>query len=122
MKIKIKVNELEEFAELNNTTTAWRIYEALPIKGTVNIWGDEIYFSIPVKVEPENPQTKVQLGDIAYWPPGSAFCIFFGPTPISESGEIRPASEVCVIGKLLGDPKQFKTVKDGETIILEKKE
>lgn len=119
-KIMITVEDLKMYAELNNNETAKKIWEALPIEGSVDTWGDEIYFSIPVKVESENAKAVVSEGDLAYWPPGSAFCIFFGPTPASEGEEIRPASPVNVFGKIIGDPKIFKKVRSGAKIIIEK--
>lgn len=119
-KIRIKVDKIEELAELNDTKTAKLIWQALPIKEVVNIWGEEIYFPVPVATELENPQNIVEAGNIGYWPQGHAFCIFFGPTPISTRNEIRPASPVCVVGKLLSDPERFKKVSPGETITLEK--
>jgi len=106
-------------AELNDSQTAQLIWEALPIEARGNTWGDEIYFSIPVAADLENSQGVVELGDLAYWPPGTAFCIFFGPTPMSQGDEIRPASPVNVIGKLRGDPKAFKQVKSGTAIKIE---
>src|ERR1700737_3751114 len=73
---------------------AARIWKPRPLSGAGETWGDEIYFSIPVKAKPEKPRETVDMGDLAYWPPGSAFCIFFGPTPSSRGDEIRPASSV----------------------------
>jgi hypothetical protein len=81
---------------------------ALPIQASGNTWGDEIYFKISVENEVENGQEVVELGDLGYWPPGSAFCLFFGPTPASQGDEIRPASEVTVIGKIKGDSTVLK--------------
>jgi hypothetical protein len=100
--------------------TAKAVWEALPIEARANTWGDEIYFGIPVKVGPENPREVVELGDIAYWPPGNAFCIFFGRTPASRGDEIRPASAVNVFGKVEGDPKVFKKVRSGDTVRIER--
>ena len=119
-KIKIRVDKIEMLAELNDSQTAKLIWDALPIEGTANTWGEEIYFSIPVKAPVENPKSVVNMGDLGYWPPGNAFCIFFGKTPTSTETEIRPASPVCVVGKLCGNPKEFRKVEAGETIILEK--
>jgi hypothetical protein len=99
--------------------TARRIWEALPIEARANTWGDEIYFGIPVDADPENPREVVDLGDLAYWPPGNAFCIFFGRTPASRGDEIRPASAVNVFGKVKGDPKVFKKVRSGERVRIE---
>ena len=100
--------------------TAKRIWEALPIEARANTWGDEIYFGIPVDADPENPREVVELGDLAYWPPGNAFCIFFGRTPASRGDEIRPASAVNVFGKVEGDPKIFKKVRSGDRVIIER--
>jgi len=121
-KIMITVEDLKMYAELNNSETAKKIWEALPIKGSANTWGDEIYFSIPVKVESENAKAVVSEGDLGYWPPGNAFCIFFGLTPASQGDEIRPASPVNVFGKIIGDSKVFKKVRSGAKIIIEKGE
>jgi len=121
-KIKITAGNVNMEAELNDSRTAEMIWNALPIDERGNTWGDEIYFSIPVSAAPENPQEVVDMGDIAYWPPGSAFCIFFGMTPASRGNEIRPASAVNVVGKLLGNPKDFKKVKSGTRVLLEKVE
>jgi uncharacterized protein len=123
MRIKITTDSTGSFtANLSNENpvTAKAIYDALPIVGRANLWGDEIYFSIPVESAAENGKTVVELGDIAYWPPGKAFCIFFGPTPMSRGNEIRPASEVNVIGRVEGDAKAFKKVANGEKVTLEK--
>ena len=114
--VKISVGELEVAGWLNETNTATRILEILPITATINLWGDEIYFSIPVEAEPENAQETVDLGDIAYWPQGKAMCIFFGKTPISEGDEIRPISPVNVIGRIEGVEKLPGKVKQGDSI------
>jgi len=117
-KIKITVGKLELEGWLNETKTAAKVFEALPITSTVNTWGDEIYFTIPVDTGPEDAKELVSLGDIAYWTPGKAMCIFFGKTPISRGDEIRPASPVNIIGKVEGDLKLLKKVKEGEEIII----
>ena len=121
-KIRITAGNVSMEAELNETSTAHMIWNALPIEKHGNTWGDEIYFSIPVRAKEENAQAVVQEGDIAYWPPGTAFCIFFGLTPASRENEIRPASPVNVVGKLLGDPKEFRKVSHGEKVIIDKAE
>lgn len=83
-KIRIKTSLVEVAAELNDTKTAQAIWEALPIKGHGNLWDEEIFFSIPLSLEPEAGQELVSIGNLGYWPQGSAFCVFFGPTPISQ--------------------------------------
>jgi len=118
--IKITAGAVTATAMLNDSHTAQAIWEALPIEGTGNTWGDEIYFSIPVRVGEENGQELVESGDLGYWPPGNAFCIFFGPTPMSRGNEIRPASPVNVFGKVEGDPAVFKAVPSGTKVLVER--
>ena len=120
--IKIKAGSVEALAGLNDSKTADAIWDALPISAKGNTWGDEIYFSIPVNCQLENPKPVVAEGDLGYWPPGSAFCIFFGPTPASQGNEIRPASPVNVFGKVQGDAKVFKAVASGATVVIERVE
>ncbi len=121
-KIIIKIEDLEVEAELNDSQTAKLIYEKLPLKSKVNLWGDEIYFEIPIKVglEEDFSKDEVSIGDLGYWPEGACFCIFFGLTPISRPGKILPASEVNLIGKVLGNYKELKRVKRGQTVVIEK--
>jgi hypothetical protein len=121
-KIRIRAREIEAEAELNDTRTAQAIWEALPIKSRANLWGDEIYFSIPLSLKLEAGQELVNVGDLGYWPDGNAFCIFFGPTPVSQPGEIRPASPVTVFGKVIGDATIFKKVAIGTEITIRSKE
>ena len=109
-KIHIRARAIEAEAELNDTRTAQAIWEILPIEGRANLWGDEIYFSIPLSLELETGQELVNIGELGYWPQGNAFCIFFGPTPVSQGDEIRPASPVTVFGKIRGDATIFKKV------------
>ena len=106
---------------LNPSATAGKIWDALPIRSFTSLWGQEIYFQIPVKAKLEEgfAQDTVKIGDIAFWPEGSCFCIFFGPTPVSKPGEIHPASKVNVIGEMEGDISTLKTVKEDETIVVE---
>jgi hypothetical protein len=118
--MRIRVGTLTMEAELNDSPTAREIAAALPITTSFNTWGDEIYFGIPVHAELEDTaQEVVQVGDLGYWPPGHAFCIFFGQTPVSQPGKIMPASAVNMVGKVLGDATQFKRVMRERQIVLE---
>ena len=117
-KVHIKIGGIELEALLDNSNTAEAIWEALPITAQVNTWGEEIYFPIEVHKEPENEQGLVEKGDLGYWPVGNAFCIFFGPTPISLGEEIRPASAVNVFGKAIGNTDVLKRAKAGEEIVI----
>lgn len=110
--------ELE--AVLNNSRTAEAIWEGLPFQNKANTWGDEIYFTIPVDLQLENGQELVEVGDLGYWPAGSAFCIFFGPTPMSRGDEIRPASAVSVFGKVAGDATVFRGISSGTDVLIER--
>ncbi len=121
-RISIQAGSLQMDAVLNDTAAALQIWEALPINASANTWGDEIYFGIPVDSELEAGQEVVEFGDLGYWPPGHAFCIFFGPTPASQGDEIRPASAVTVIGQVQGDVTAFKQVTGGTLVVLEKSE
>jgi hypothetical protein len=118
--IAIRVGSLTMEAELNDTQIARQVAEALPIRSGFSTWGDEIYFAIPIAAELESDAREVvEMGDLGYWPPGNAFCIFFGPTPMSQADEIRPASAVNLIGKVIGDATQFKAVMQEREVILE---
>jgi hypothetical protein len=112
----ITSKSVSQKAELNNSPTADIVHNALPLSSVVRRWGDEVYFEIPAAATLADPRELVQKGDIAYWDEGRCLCIFFGQTPISKKGEIRPASAVDIIGRLLGDPKEFSSVSDGDPI------
>ena len=122
MKIRIEVESGTFEAELFDTPSGQAIYDALPIDSSAQLWGDEIYFSIPVESPLEDDASDlVEVGDLGYWPPGKAFCIFFGPTPMSdEGGPPRPASSVNLVGKVSGDLNLFKSVDDGTKVELRK--
>ena len=121
-RIRITAGEVSATAALNDTATAQAIWGALPLTARANTWGDEIYFSIPVRLETEKGQETVELGDLGYWSPGSAFCIFFGPTPMSRGDEIRPASAVTVFGHIEGDATVFRDVSGGTRVTIERAE
>jgi uncharacterized protein len=118
--IRITAGQISASAELNECKTADAIWDALPIEAKAETWGDEIYFGIPVRVEADRAKEVVALGDLGYWPPGHAFCIFFGPTPASGGDEIRPASPVNVVGRVNGDATMFKKVRAGTRVTLER--
>ena len=119
-EINITAGQVTVSASLNDTDTAAMIWDALPIEASASTWGDEIYFGIPVSAGDEMTQEVVELGDLGYWPPGSAFCMFFGLTPMSRGDEIRPASPVTVIGRMHGDPTVLKRVPSGAPVLIER--
>ena len=121
--IQIHVGDVTLQGELNKSPTASIIWEALPIEGTGNRWGEEIYFAIPVATElDDTARAVVERGDLGYWPQGHALCIFFGPTPVSRGDEIRPASPVNIVGKIRGDLRVLKEAAEGTMIRLDKEE
>ena len=119
-RIRITAGGLQVTAVLNDSITADMVWSALPIEASGSTWGDEIYFGTPVQAEEEDACEVVDLGDVGYWPPGQALCLFFGPTPASRGDEIRPASPVNVVGKIEGDSEVLKQVKSGSRVVVEK--
>ena len=112
-KIVITAGAIAMEAELNDSPTARKIWDALPIEGRANTWGDEIYFEIPVKAGQEpDAREEVAVGELGYWPVGHAFCIFFGPTPASTDERPRAYSPVNIVGRVAGDAAQFRAVKN----------
>lgn len=103
-----------------NPNTVKGVLNALPLKGVAKTWGQEIYFEVPLNLPEEKSRREVEKGEVAYWPPGRAICIFFGPTPMSTREKIIAYSPVNVFARMEGDLECFKKVKDGEEIIVEK--
>jgi len=119
-RLKMTLGVVQITAALNVTTMADLIWKALPIEAECQTWGDEIYFEIGIQADEDEGQEVVEMGDIGYWPPGRAFCVFFGPTPVSSSDEIRPASPVNVFGFIEGDATVLKQVRSGERVVVER--
>ncbi|MBS20391.1 MAG: hypothetical protein CL733_05140 [Chloroflexi bacterium] len=118
-KIIIRTSDITLNAILFDTPTANKIFNQLPITSLGNRWGDEIYFSINISDELKLESTDLfNVGDLAFWPPGNAFCIFWGPTPASEKDEIRAASPANLIGKIIDNPLELSSVPSGEEIII----
>lgn len=121
-QIRMKINSDHWDIKLNGFSpkTGDKILDCLPVESEVRTWGDEIYFSIPLNLPEENAKDTVSLGDVAYWPEGRCFCVFFGKTPLTSTlDEIKPASPVNVFGKVLGDLESLKTVTPGVIVTLE---
>ncbi len=115
--ITVSIDSLTLNVRLHDTPTADAVWNALPFDADARTWGDEIYFAIPVSADMEGDAAEtVGIGDVAYWPSGSAFCVFFGPTPVSKPGEIRPASAVNVFGRVEGDVSALRQVADGTAV------
>jgi hypothetical protein len=116
-KIIISAGDVSLPAELKDSPTAQQIWQALPMEGTAHTWGDEIYFEIPVVADQEpDARAEVEVGELGYWPVGRAFCIFFGPTPVSTDERPRAYSPVNILGRVLGDATQFRAVREGTRV------
>jgi hypothetical protein len=121
--ISIVAGDVSVEAELNDSRTAKAIWEELPVKARANRWGQEIYFSIPVRQDlADDARADMAVGELGYWPPGSAFCIFFGRTPASVDEKPRAASPVNPIGQVLGDATVLGGVADGELVTLSRRQ
>ena len=121
-RLRITAGAVSATATLDDSRTARAVWESLPIEAPGETWGDEIYFAIPVTLPEDEGRPVVERGDLGYWPPGRAFCIFFGPTPASRGSEIRPASPVNVFGRVDGDATVFKRVRAGTPVRLERED
>jgi len=120
-KIKITAGKISAPAELNESQTAKAILAALPLESRARRWGEEVYFTIPVRAAlAKDAREEVEVGELGYWPEGPAFCIFFGPTPASAGDQPRAASAVNIIGKVIGDAGIFGQVKSGTRLRVEK--
>jgi len=120
-RILISIDNISLSAEMLDTPTARLILQSLPLEGRANTWGEEIYFEIPLEtgLEPE-ARADVEVGELGYWPTGHAFCIFFGPTPMSTSEKPVAASAVNVFGKITGDCSLLKTVSSGALVSIKR--
>lgn len=115
--ITISVGDVTVQAELLNTPTAEKIKASLPLKGQAHVWGEEIYFEIPIAIPLEDDaRAAVEVGELGYWPSGPAFCIFFGPTPVSTDEKPRAYSPVNIFGRVIGDVGPLRSVTNGEPI------
>lgn len=119
-RIRIRAGTVEVEARLNESRTAAALWAALPLRSQTSLWGDEVYFTVPVQPAGDPEVATVELGAVALWPPGPALCLFFGPTPASHRGEIRPATPVVVVGSLIGDPRRLAGVRSGQPVTVER--
>jgi uncharacterized protein len=119
-RIVLKTPEKDFLIDLNDSATADAVYLALPLEAYVNVWGEEIYFEIPVHLKLENGKKAMEVGEVAYWPQGDAFCVFFGPTPVSKGSKPEAYSPVSPIGLVVADAESLKELGDRTLIRLEK--
>jgi uncharacterized protein len=115
MKVEIEVvgkGKAVAVLDDRNPETAKGIYESLPVKADATKWLEEVYFGMELKMDYENPSPRTEAGDLSYWPPGPAFCVFYG--------ESQPVSDVNNFGKVTENLELFKQVQDGDKLIIQK--
>ena len=111
--ITLRIDKLQLIGQLNDSPTAGAISKLLPLKIRMSRWGDEYYGSLSEGLDmgqSADAREDMAVGELAYWPPGHALCIFFGPTPVSEGSQPRAASPVNPIGMLSGDVAALKSL------------
>lgn len=119
--IMVTAGDVSVNAALNDSRTADLLWDALPLEASASTWGDEIYFRTDVRADEEGDASDVvEMGAVAYWPPGQALCLFFGRTPASRGDEIRAASAVNSLGAIEGDATVLKQVRSGARVTVER--
>lgn len=119
-RIQIVSGSTTLVVELNDTPTARRLLALLPFESSANHWGQEIYLGTPLAAQEESDaRAEVEVGTVAYWPPGKALCVFWGPTPASRDDEPCAASPVNVVGTVAGPAAAAAKVKDGAPVRVE---
>jgi hypothetical protein len=110
LRVQIDAADVDLRVELNDSHTTAALLKALPLTAEAQTWGPEVYFSVPVDCDEEDPWSVVDLGAVGYWPPGRAVCLFFGQQPVSP---------VNLIGMIQGDPTVLEAVEDGQLVRLD---
>ena len=118
-KIVMRTRYEEFVIELNDSTTADALYLALPLEREINVWGGEMYFEVPVHDKLDNGRKVMEVGEVAFWPEGEAFCIFFGRTPASKGEAPEAYSPVTPLGKVVTNLDKLEELADRTTITLD---
>jgi hypothetical protein len=111
--ISLRIGTLQLTAQLNDSATASALVALLPLQVRMSRWGDEYYGSLPRALgvpEAADSREEMAVGELAYWAPGNALCIFFGPTPASTGSEPRAASPVNPAGMITGDSTSLRAL------------
>lgn len=119
--IKIVIEDRSFEAELDDSPAAKRLLETLPLELRLSRWGDEYYGNCGLTIPSDaSARELMEVGEIAYWPAGSALCLFFGPTPASSDERPRAASPVLPLGRLKGDSQALKGFGSSVAVRLER--
>ena len=120
-KNNVKLDDIEIKVKIDDSITADKLWDSLPLESVGTLWGEEVFFRTDISASLDNnSKLVVELGDVGYWPPNKAMCIFYGKTPASTDHEIRPASAVNVFGKVVDDIEKLKKVKEDCDILVTK--
>jgi uncharacterized protein len=125
IQITLTVGKLQLAGQLNDSPTAVALVSLLPLTIQMSRWGDEYYGSLPEKLglsQAADAREEMVVGELAYWPPGNALCIFFGPTPVSTDNEPRAASPVNPIGIISGNTTTLRKLGDRIEMTASKRE
>jgi hypothetical protein len=119
MDIVIEVGNTRLQCLFNSSGTSRAICDALPLTSHASLWGDEVYFRIPVRRDREpGARTHLEAGDIAFWPDGNALCVFFGPTPASQGSDPVAASPVNLVGRVVKGLGELAQARPGDPIVV----
>ena len=121
MRIAIATGSVRVEVEFLDTATTQALIDALPFSSKAQTWGEEVYFSTPLKATREsNAQQVVAPGTVCFWCEGGAIALPYGPTPISTDERPKLASRCNVLGKLVGDPRVLAGVRSGDAVRVER--
>ncbi len=101
---------------LDDLTELEKLAKESPFTSKVNLWGEEIYFDLPIELDLEGERTEMEIGEIAYWPEGNSLCIFFGKTPASKGEKPVAYSDVKPLGKITEGLEDLKKVRSREKV------
>lgn len=120
MKLSVTIGEVRLVIDLLETGTAKALLAAVPFTSRAQTWGEEVYFSTPVraKLEPDARQV-VDVGTACFWTEGDAIALPFGRTPMSFDERPKLASRCNVIGTIVGDARRLAAVRPGQAVTVE---
>ncbi len=118
----LQIDQYEFELELNNSKAAATFRESLPLQIEMKRWGDQFNGRSPVRIEPDiRAQMEMNIGDVAFWPPGECICVFFGRTPNSPGLTPKLSSPGMVLGKLKGNVAVLSNLGGTATVFIQEK-